>query len=494
MVRLIILIALIFSKSAFAQLPLFDQNEVHIIRLYVQNADSINAIYKGNNVDYHLAKFVYSNGVQSDTLDSIGVRIRGNTSLQSKKKSFKISFNKYTPNRDYKGVKKLNLIGYHNDPTYVREKLFYECYTKAGLPSRRSSFVHFYINNTYFGLMGNMEEIDKEWLRDKFGYDEGNLYKCYYGSNLLYTTNNPNDYKFGGSQRVYELATNQTADNYTDLKNLIKTINTNPTNTNYLTYLDTIFDYQEYLKIYALDILTGNWDDYAYNTNNYYLYNDSISGKFHFITFDTDNTFGIDWFNENWALRKPIGWEHPTNPRPLVKNILSFPIARNRFLFLVDSMRKTITNPDSIFSKIDSLQSLLQPYVAADSFKKLDYGYTLNSFNQGFVGSNGGHAKIGIKPFLQIRFQSLEATPLQSELNNVEAIIYPNPTAHKLSFQLNHKMDGTVLIYDQNGKIMLEQKINDSVEFDVSKFSSGTYMAVFRDKNGKQNSWLFIKE
>lgn len=493
--RLLIAVLILFCSKAFAQLPLFDQKKVNTIKILVANKDSVAAIYNGNNIDYHISKFIYSNGVQSDTLDSVGIRIRGNTSLLSKKKSFKISFNKYVQDRDYKGLRKLNLIGNHNDPTYIREKLFYDCYTKAGLPSRRSSFVHLYINDVYFGLMTNMEEIDKEWLRDKFIYDEGNLYKCYYGSNLVEISTNANDYKFGStSQRVYELTTNESQDNYSDLRDLIHTINNNPNDANYLSYLDTIFDYREYLKIYALDVLTGNWDNYAYNTNNYYLYNDSITGKFHFITFDTDNSFGIDWFGINWSLRKPIDWQHPTAPRPLVKNILNFPSARNTFLSLVDSLRKNITHPDSIFSRIDSLQLLLQPYVAADSFKKLDYGYDLAAFNKGFIGSNGGHASIGIKPFLQIRNQALEPTAIETEIKSLHISCYPNPSKGWLYVQNDDGIEGEFLIYNKNGSVVLKENIFNQKSIDISNLANGTYFGSFRSMDGRMNSWLLIKE
>jgi spore coat protein CotH len=42
------------------------------------------------------------------------------------------------------------------------------------------------------------------------------------------------------------------------------------------------------LKAFALDVATGNWDDYMYNKNIYFLYHSPVSGKFEFLSYDTD--------------------------------------------------------------------------------------------------------------------------------------------------------------------------------------------------------------
>jgi hypothetical protein len=496
--RILLLWCLCVGFTASAQLPLFDQQKVNTIQILVDNQDSINAIYTGNNVDYHFAKMIYTNGVQSDTIDSVGIRIRGNTSLVSKKKSFKISFNEYVPKREYKGVRKLNLIGNHNDPTYVREKLYFDCYNKAGLPPRRVSFVKLYINNTYFGLMSNCEELDKRWLKDHFTYDDGNLYKCYFGADLTIRGNNTqNDYKYApwNNQRVYELTTNETADNYTDLRNLITTINANPTSAAYLSNLDTIFNIDNYLKIYALDVCTGHWDSYHYNSNNFYLYRDSITDKFHFLSYDTDNTFGIDWYSIDWATRSALNWGHPTAPRPLVKNLMSITSTRNRFLFFVDSINRHITNPDSVFAHLDSLRDLCAPHVAADSFKTLDYGYTLASFLQGFAGSNGAHAYLGIKPFLSIRHQKLLPTAILDDAPAIQATLFPNPTQDKVFIQCAIDLkEAKVLLYNAQGKMLKQQIVQQQIVIDMQEYASGTYYVELIEKDHVLKSWLLQKQ
>jgi spore coat protein CotH len=205
-----------------AQLKIFSQDSVHTFKV-VLPVDSVQALYQTLNAQYYLCTAYYSNGSITDTIDSVGLRIRGNTSLQSAKKSYKLSIDKYIEDQEYKGLRKINLIGNHNDPTMVREKLFYECWQKAGLPPRRMSFVHFYINNTYMGLYTNAEEIDKQWLTRVFGNDSGNIYKCSWGADLAFKGTNEALYKNEiNGQRVYDLQTNELADDYSFFVTLLQ--------------------------------------------------------------------------------------------------------------------------------------------------------------------------------------------------------------------------------------------------------------------------------
>src|SRR5262245_44853116 len=57
----------------------------------------------------YTATFVWNDGLSIDTINNIGIRIRGNTSQSSEKKSFKIDFNHFVPGRKFYGFEKLHL-------------------------------------------------------------------------------------------------------------------------------------------------------------------------------------------------------------------------------------------------------------------------------------------------------------------------------------------------------------------------------------------------
>ena len=69
------------------------------------NPDTLAWIYANPDSDREFrATFVFDNGAVRDTIDTVGFRLRGNTSRQSRKKSFKISFNTYTEGGKYQDV------------------------------------------------------------------------------------------------------------------------------------------------------------------------------------------------------------------------------------------------------------------------------------------------------------------------------------------------------------------------------------------------------
>jgi len=486
---------IIFSISSQAQLSLFEQDTVNAIYLTIP-ADSFAKLYALDG-KYYMANMQYTNTFATDTIDSVAIRFRGNTSLAALKKSIKISFNTYDSTKRYKGVRKLNLIGNHNDPTMIREKLFYDCWKKFGLPKRRMSFVNVYINNLYFGLYTNVEEIDAEWLQDANALDNSNMYKCSWGADLSYLGPGQAAYKTASSSgdKTYDLQTNETIDDYSDLVNFITTIN-NSSTTNYLTYLDTIFDYQSFLKSLALDVASGNWDDYAYNKNNYILYHDSATKKFRYVTIDADNTFGVDWSGIDWTMRDPYLWYNQTEARPLAKRILDNAQGKALFTKYLDTVFNYIAHPDTLFPVIDKYKLLIAPFAALDSFRTLDYGYTLAAFNDGFITTIDAHTPYGIKPFLEKRRQAYLTLGVDELLHSIQEI-YPNPCYQTVFINrpANFSTNYSVAMINYLGEIVETKNVNNGLDkLDVSALQDGIYFIQLTDANGKKYSSKILKK
>jgi len=420
---------------------LFDDNAVSEIHLQLPPDSLAYMLDELVNDRYLSASFVFDDGNFRDSVANVGLRLRGNTSLFAQKKSFKISFNEFVPGREYQGVRKLNLRGQHNDPTMIREKLFYEVWEKADMPERRMAFVKLYINGQYRGLYTNAEEIDKIWLEKTYDDNDGNLYKCTWPADLAYHGSNHLTYKSilnNPETRAYDLTTNETEDDYTRLVALITALN-QPVTAAFPQQISQILNVDGVLKAFAIDVATGNWDDYFYNKNNYYLYDNPATGRFEFITFDTDNTFGVDWVGVDWATRNCLAWQKTGEPRPLATKLLQVPAFRDQYARYLDTITRFITLPDSIFPRIDELHDLITPTAIADQFRTLDYGYSIQDFHGGFDQTIDFHTPYGIKPFLGLRADSTlqQIADLLTGTINPAAppeavVVYPNPAKDRL--------------------------------------------------------------
>lgn len=491
MKRLILLqfLSLIISFQALrAQDKLFDQSKVNAVHITIP-ADSLQAIMENvYSNHYYKATFVYDYGNGTDTVYDAGFRLRGNTSRVSQKKSFKISFNEYVPGRRYMGVKKINLNGQHNDPTLVREKLFYDIWNKTGMPPRRTSFIRLYINGSYYGLYTNLEEYDKDWLTRVYGENDGNLYKCTYPANLVYLGSDQQTYKdvlnsVETGDRAYDLKTNESANDYSDLISLI-TLLDHQADTAFARQIKERIDVAGVLKAYAIDIATGNWDDYAFLKNNYFLYDNQQSGYFSFITYDTDNTFGVDWFGIDWATRNCLIWYNDSDPRPLITKLMEVPAYNDKFRHYLDTIVHYYTRPDSIFPHIDSLKTLIEDAAIEDTYRTLDYGYTISDFYDGFTATVDSHTPYGIKPFLEKRYLKIleQLHPASTEEYDVTQLaVYPNPANDQLLIKFTSGGNHQVALTDLQGRKIWDETFYGDKMIDLSRLTRGVYILNWRN-------------
>ncbi len=452
--------SLSFSQHTFpANNAAFLQNEVATVRIII-NPDTLEQLLSlgaFNEEKEYQAQFQYQSSVFNQTIPIVGFRMRGNTSLYAQKKSFKISFNTFTNNGIFQGLEKMNLNGSHNDPSMIRAKLSWETFNNNDLAGSRSSFVKLYINDEYRGLYSNIEHIDEIFAAAYFdGTGTGNLYKCLYPASLKFLSNNPDSYKFdAGGRRAYELKTNNYVDDYSDLANFIKVLN--QTDIAALPCaLEQIFNVDNYLKYLALDILMGNWDNYAYNQNNYYLYHNQLTGLFEYIPYDVDNTWGVDWVNQTWTSREIYNWSFDGEPRPLYTRLLSVPEYKVRFSYYIKQYATSTLQENTIATRVNQLLTLITPAATDDVYRTYDYGFTLQDFQNSGTIAWGNQIEDAIIPYITARnasaiAQADEASQPASKIAGwIDGILDTNPvirayckdcTADSLGWE--YSVDGT---------------------------------------------------
>jgi hypothetical protein len=379
----------------------YTDNVVHRIDVQLE-ADSLTAMYANVNDHEYPCTVIIDDRLTTDTVLQAAVSFRGNTSMGAAKKSFKISFNTFVPGRTYKRLEKMNLNGEHNDPAISRSKIYWETLASMKVPGPRANHYEVYINGNYYGLYVNVEHIDENFIDSRFGNNGGNLYKCTYPADLAFISNNPNDYKLGSSRRVYELQTNLAEDDYSDLAHFIDQLNNN-NSAQFKDSIERLLNVNSLLRSYAVDIATGHWDNSFFNVNNFYLYKNRETGKFEYIPYDTDNTFGIDWFNIDWKTRNMYNWPPASGNRPLINRLLAQSEYRDRFSFFMGQLISRMGDTAVAFPFLDSLKTLIAPYVVNDNYHSLDYGFSYADFLNSFDQPWGAHVKDGIKSFIRIR-------------------------------------------------------------------------------------------
>lgn len=389
-------------------------DDTHLARIDITiDTTALNWIYNNVQSDSeHYAAFHFKNKWIDEAVDSIGFRLRGNTSRVSQKKSFKVSFNSFMKGRKFHGVTKLNLNGEHNDPSIIRSKLSFDLFHDIGIAASRAHHVRVYINKKYYGLYISVESMDGQFLKKNYADDTGNLWKCLYPADLTYLGADPNLYKAvmnSPTTPAYELSTNEETGDFMAFAKLVDVINNTPA----AAFPDSIEKYlyvNHILEYFAVNTLVGSWDDYRSLMNNYYLYHVQSENKFTIIPYDYDNTFGVDWSGENWSTANP--YNPPTvvaGARPLSDKLLANNQFRDIFTHFVGFYRDSVYRLPLWEDRINRIKDSISGAAYEDTYRTLDYGFTTNDFDDSYSASayQNKHVKTGVKQFVNARNASI---------------------------------------------------------------------------------------
>jgi spore coat protein H len=357
-----------------------------------------------------VSKFTFTNRSGSVILDSIGLRLKGNTSRRRPEggfgelhnatnpdwhhSHFALDFSKYRDNQRFKGLGKLNLKWFKDDAAYVREVYCYDLFRRFGCwNAPRASYCRVTIKiqgdatPAYFGVYAMVENIDEDFIQknqSNLGFGIGFLWKGGYGgssnANFVSTESigveNVDINPALSVYYAYDLKTRKTEllAAKTELLQFISNLNT-LTGTPFQTWIEQKMDVPLFLKTYAVNVVVGMWDDYWVNGNNFFFYF-ATNGKAYFIPYDYDNTLGTSLIVSNSGTQNMLTWGNMTQ-RPLITKILAIPQYKNlykSYITQLTSSTNDLFDQTKSISRIQNWQNLIAPFVSNDTGEDMQIG------------------------------------------------------------------------------------------------------------------------
>ena len=347
------------SKNTDITSQLFDLNDVPEIKLTVPLKDwnilLSNYDLNKNNKEKVVSHFEFNLNGQTVKLDSIGLRLRGNTSRvrpEGKKDEphnpvatdwnhfhMGLDFNEFVSGKKFNKLKSLNLKWFKGDASYVRNIYCYDLFERFGVwtaPQASYCRVSIYVEGdskpAYYGVYAMMEAMDEQYVEKRapyWGSAVGDLWKCGYagGPNATFEPTQSIGVEvvtldgINNQGVAYDLKTNKENINTAkaELSDFIFQINSR-SGADFESYIESKMDVSLFLKTYAVNVIVGMWDDYWVNGNNFYFYM-GTNGKAYFIPYDYDNTLGTSQIVRNSGTQDPLQWGNQT--RPLIDKILA---------------------------------------------------------------------------------------------------------------------------------------------------------------------------
>ncbi len=516
----VILYILFFSLSAtkmHSQVGNIVFNDTIIHELYIKTdlPDWFNTLEKefANNISnpdlypeiYHNCDVVFDGLVANNC----GFREKGNASNTlsnfGRKNPLKISFDEFNSNQTLDGLKKLNLNVFINDPSLMHDVACNKLMRDVGLDACRTSYTKLWVNGEYIGLHLIIEEVDKTFLKSKYGgaNNDGNLYKTNRGASVSLDWLGDDKQKY--KDKGLKLTTNSSVDDWTGFINFVDFLN-NYTGDDFRQKLESKFDIHQYLKALAVEKCVRSWDSYWGGGNNYYLY-EHPDGKYRWIPWDMNETFqDIKVLSGTTAL---MGYLIPTpqiDKRPLLKKIFQFDDYKNEYLNYACDLIQTNFNLNNLGPYLLKRHNLIDATYASDPNALNSYGSFATSLTeemQDEVSLTKSSFVIrirypGIFPFIEMQrkwvVEQLKAWDRSCDIKNTGLYnlnVFPNP-AHDYINIANDDSDfefAQFKLYNSTGKLCMQSDFTvtagSSTKLQLVGVPQGFYILIKQSGDGR---------
>jgi hypothetical protein len=220
--------------------------------------------------------------IDGETFENVGVRKKGYLgSLSVLRPSLKLNFRTFVPDQTYSGVRRMTLNNDRQDPSHTHQVMSYAMFREAGAVAPRANLARVTVNGRELGFYTHVEPVKKPFLARNFGSDEGNLYE---GQGADFVAAQVDEF-----QRKTNEGDGATPPDRSDLDRVVEALDV--PDSELRGSLEQVIDFDAFLTFWAMEVITGHWDGYTGDRNNFYVYNDPTTGLFTFIPWGTDGAF-----------------------------------------------------------------------------------------------------------------------------------------------------------------------------------------------------------
>lgn len=393
--------------------------------LEFENADWEKELADFHNTDVEVPARVVVDG---QTLDDVGVHFRGMSSYgmvgEGRKRSLNLSLDDVHKSQNLGGYRTLNLLNSHEDPSFLRTVLYFHIAREYG-PAPKANFVRVVINGESWGVYVNVQQFNKDFIKEWFGTTQGARWKVP-GSPMTRAGLNYLGEDVAAYRRLYEIKSKDTPAPWSDFIRMCRVLNQTPAE-ELSAALEPLLDVDGALTFLALENALINNDGYWVRSSDYSVYRDP-KGRFHVIPHDANETFSVPGGPGFGGMRGGPGRQGrpgeggrggagpggmgggaggvtldplvavSDESKPLLSKLLAVPAYRNRYLALVGDIAERWLDWETLGPLASRYQAVIADAVRADTRKLSSTQAFLESLESGQASGAGVAAEAGPGP------------------------------------------------------------------------------------------------
>ena len=280
------------ASAPDAVTPLLDGSALNDVWLHINARDWKDLHTHFQEATYYPVDFEW----QGVKVRNSGIRVRGNSTRNDHKPSFRIDFNRYIAGQDLYGLKAVVLNNSWHDPSMLHDALSMLLFRTSGIPAPRQAHVRLFVgaNREYAGVYVISEEVSKTFLNANFGEDDGYLYEFHHQNGESYGFEDPGPDlgwyipRFGPKTHESESVANL----YMPIRNLVEAVN-DARQSDLEEKLSDYLDVNTFITELAVQNFLAQTDGLvgSVGMNNFYLYRFAGKRLSLLIPWDQDNSF-----------------------------------------------------------------------------------------------------------------------------------------------------------------------------------------------------------
>jgi len=285
------------------------------------------------------------------TYPKVGLRKKGFIGSQdTTRPSLKVKLDYSDKKGHIDGLRNLTFNNNKQDASLVSQFMGYEFWDAAGAPGSRCAFAKVTVNGKNLGIYSHVESVRKPLLARGFGNDAGTLYEGtvvdFYEDWEGSLEHKRGDDKLG-REKIRQLTQLLESDDVSE------------------EAIGRLVDLDSFYRYWAIEGLLGFWDGYSGNANNFFIYLNPKTDRFHFMPWGADALFrkrGMLNFN----FRAPISVK--TKGR-VAHFLYQTENGRERYRKALHGLLKEYWVEDKLLAECDRIEALLKPHLSREQYR-----------------------------------------------------------------------------------------------------------------------------